>query len=64
MLQQEEPENPLRRLKVEEISKFVVKLRDNLFEVPSQSTPGQYYVVIIVVVVFGILLKKMKNRAH
>ena len=54
----------MRRLKVEEISKFVVKLRDNLFEVPSQSTPGQYYVVIIVVVVFGILLKKMKNRAH
>lgn len=38
--------SPLRALKAEEIFRFVVKLREDLFEVPSQSGNGYYHVRI------------------
>jgi len=45
-LQMRNVESPLRALKAEEISRFVIKLRENLFEVPSQSGNGYYHVRI------------------
>jgi len=44
MMQMRNVESPLRALKAEGISKLVVKLRENLFEVPSQSGNGYYHV--------------------